>query len=398
MKLAQDAPILVEHIAPAQRFLRVAVVTETWPPEINGVAVTLSKLVHHLGTRQHSIQLIRPRQDKFDQGIENEGWSELLLKGLPIPKYPQLKLGLPSKKALLQAWSTHRPDLVHIATEGPLGWSALQAAKILRLPVTSDFRTNFHSYCQHYGVGWLTKPIVAYLRKFHNRTGFTMVPTQSMKHQLEAHGFKNLKVVARGVDTQLFHPSKRSELMRDSWGATANTTVLLSVGRLAAEKNLNLTIDTYQALKAAGRDVKMVFAGDGPMRNITETKCPDAFFMSMCSHEQLAILYASADVLLFPSLTETFGNVTLEAMASATPVLAFDCAAASDFVTNHHNGWLIDSTQPQAYINRALDITLDQSVMNQARLHTRASIEHLGWDEIAQQVEDIFLAAIENNK
>ena len=397
MNIAQDAPILVEHIAPARRFLRVAVVTETWPPEINGVAVTLSKLIHHLGTRQHTIQLIRPRQDKYDQGLANEGWSELLLKGLPIPKYPQLKLGLPSKKALLQAWSTHRPDLVHIATEGPLGWSALQAAKILRLPVTSDFRTNFHSYCQHYGVGWLTKPIVAYLRKFHNRTEFTMVPTQSMKHQLEAHGFKNLKVVARGVDTQLFHPNKRSELMRESWGATDNTTVLLSVGRLAAEKNLNLTIDTYQALKAAGRDVKMVFAGDGPMRSITEAKCPDAFFMGMCSHEQLAILYASADVLLFPSLTETFGNVTLEAMASATPVLAFDCAAASDFVTNHHNGWLIDSTQPQAYINRALDITLDASAMHQARLHTRASIEHLGWDEIAQQVEDIFQAAIENN-
>jgi glycosyltransferase involved in cell wall biosynthesis len=397
MNIAHDTPILVEHIAPARRFIRVAVVTETWPPEINGVAVTLSKLIHHLGTRQHTIQLIRPRQDKYDQGVANEGWSELLLKGLPIPKYPQLKLGLPSKKALLQAWSTHRPDLVHIATEGPLGWSALQAAKILRLPVTSDFRTNFHSYCQHYGVGWLTKPIVAYLRKFHNRTDFTMVPTQSMKHQLEAHGFKNLKVVARGVDTQLFHPNKRSELMRDSWGATDNTTVLLSVGRLAAEKNLNLTIDTYQALKAAGRDVKMVFAGDGPMRSITEAKCPDAFFMGMCSHEQLAILYASADVLLFPSLTETFGNVTLEAMASATPVLAFDCAAASDFVTNHHNGWLIDSTQPQAYINRALDITLDTSAMHQARLHTRASIEHLGWDEIAQQVEDIFEAAIENN-
>lgn len=397
MNIAQDAPILVEHIAPARRFLRVAVVTETWPPEINGVAVTLSKLIHHLGTRQHTIQLIRPRQDEYDQGVANEGWSELLLKGLPIPKYPQLKLGLPSKKALLQAWGTHRPDLVHIATEGPLGWSALQAAKILRLPVTSDFRTNFHSYCQHYGVGWLTKPIVAYLRKFHNRTEFTMVPTQSMKHQLEAHGFKNLKVVARGVDTQLFHPNKRSELMRESWGATDNTTVLLSVGRLAAEKNLNLTIETYQALKAAGRDVKMVFAGDGPMRSITAAKCPDAFFMGMCSHEQLAILYASADILLFPSLTETFGNVTLEAMASATPVLAFDCAAASDFVTNHHNGWLIDSTQPQAYINRALDITLDASAMHQARLHTRASIEHLGWDEIAQQVEDIFQAAIENN-
>ncbi len=395
MELAHDTPITVEHIEPLQRHLRIAVVTETWPPEINGVAVTLSKLIQQLGSRHHTIQLIRPRQDKLDAGKENEGWSELLLKGLPIPKYPQLKLGLPSKKALLKAWSTKRPDLVHIATEGPLGWSALQAAKILRLPVTSDFRTNFHSYCQHYGVGWLTKPIVAYLGKFHNRTDCTMVPTLSMKHQLEAYGFQNLQVVARGIDTVLFHPHKRSELMRESWGATPNTIVLLSVGRLAAEKNLSLTIDTYQALKAAGRDVKMVFAGDGPMRNATQIKCPEAIFMGMCSHEQLAILYASADLLLFPSLTETFGNVTLEAMASATPVLAFDCAAASDFITNHQNGWLIDSTQPKTYIERALEITSTPSTLAHARTQTRASIEHLGWSSIAQQVETIFEAVIE---
>jgi len=395
MEQSPSTPITVENFEPAQRFLRIAVVTETWPPEVNGVAVTLSKLIHHLGQRQHTIQLIRPRQDKHDEGVEQIGWSELLLRGLPIPRYPQLKLGLPSKKALIKAWRTKRPDLVHIATEGPLSWSALQAAQTLRLPVTSDFRTNFHSYCQHYGVGWLSKPIVAYLRKFHNRTAFTMVPTQAMKYQLEAMGFKNLKVVARGVDTQLFHPNKRSEAMRESWGITPGTIVLLSVGRLAAEKNLDLTIDTYQALIAAGRNVKMVFAGDGPMRAITEAKCPDARFVGMCSHEQLALLYASADLLLFPSLTETFGNVTLEAMASATPVLAFDCAAASDFIKDKKSGWLIDSTEPHSYIHRALEITTDATTLRQAREFARASVEHLGWDEIASQVETIFQRAIE---
>lgn len=395
MELATNTPLTVENFEPAQRFLRIAVVTETWPPEVNGVAVTLSKLIHHLGLRHHTIQLIRPRQDKNDEGIEHTGWSELLLRGLPIPRYPQLKLGLPSKKALIKAWSTKRPDLVHIATEGPLSWSALQAAQVLRLPVTSDFRTNFHSYCQHYGVGWLSKPIVAYLRKFHNRTAFTMVPTQAMKYQLEAMGFKNLKVIARGVDTQLFHPNKRSELMRKSWQASQETIVLLSVGRLAAEKNLDLTIQTYQALQAAGRPVKMVFAGDGPMRTLIETKCPDAIFMGMCSHEQLATLYASADLLLFPSLTETFGNVTLEAMASSTPVLAFDCAAASDFIQDKKNGWLIDSTEPQTYIRRALEITRDSTLLMQARELTRASVAHLGWDEIAGQVDSIFQRAIE---
>jgi glycosyltransferase involved in cell wall biosynthesis len=395
MESSTHTPITVETFEPEQRFLRIAVVTETWPPEVNGVAVTLSKLIHHLGQRHHTIQLIRPRQDKHDEGVEQSGWSELLLRGLPIPRYPQLKLGLPSKKALIKAWSTKRPDLVHIATEGPLSWSALQAAQILRLPVTSDFRTNFHSYCQHYGVGWLSKPIVAYLRKFHNRTACTMVPTQAMKFQLEAMGFKNLKVVARGVDTQQFNPNNRSEAMRQSWGVTPETIVLLSVGRIAAEKNLDLIVQTYQALIEAGRTVKMIFAGDGPMRAITQVKCPDALFVGMCTHEQLAILYASADLLLFPSLTETFGNVTLEALASATPVLAFDCAAAGEFIKDKRNGWLVNSDEPQTYIKRALEITKEKSTLVDARAFTRDSVEHLGWDEIACQVETVFHRAIE---
>jgi glycosyltransferase involved in cell wall biosynthesis len=397
MEALSNTDITVEHFEPAHQSLRIAVVTETWPPEVNGVAVTLSKLIHHLGNRHHSIQLIRPRQNKQDEGLEETNWTELLLRGLPIPRYPQLKLGLPSKKALIKAWSIRRPDLVHIATEGPLSWSALQAAHVLRLPVTSDFRTNFHSYCQHYGVGWLTKPIVAYLRKFHNRTAFTMVPTTEMKHQLEGFGFKNLKVVARGIDTQLFHPNKRSDVMRQSWHVTPETMVLLSVGRLAAEKNLDLTIRTYQALKAAGRDVKMVFAGDGPMRAVIEAKCPDALFVGMCTHEQLATLYASADLLLFPSLTETFGNVTLESLACATPVLAFDCAAAGEFITHKTNGWLAPCDDRQSYIQHALNITENKSMLIQARTHTRSSIEHLGWDEIASQVEVIFQRAIELN-
>ena len=395
MDTSSTPAITVEHFEPTQKFLRIAVVTETWPPEVNGVAVTLSKLIHHLGKRQHSIQLIRPRQNKNDEGLEQTGWSELLLRGLPIPNYPQLKVGLPRKNALIKAWSTRRPDLVHIATEGPLSWSALQAAHVLRLPVTSDFRTNFHSYCQHYGVGWLTKPIMAYLRKFHNRTAITMVPTQSMKYQLEAMGFKNLKVVARGVDAQLFNPNQRSEALRQSWNIGPETIVLLSVGRLAAEKNLDLVVQTYHALKAAGRDVHMVFAGDGPMRAVTQAKCPDALFVGMCTHQQLSVLYASADLLLFTSLTETFGNVTLESLACSTPVLAFDCAAAGEFITHEENGWLAHGDNSHDYIQCALAITKDKSKLAQARIHAHASVAHLSWDEIAGQVESIFQRTIE---
>jgi glycosyltransferase involved in cell wall biosynthesis len=386
--------ILVENIEPANPPLRIAVVTETWPPEVNGVALTLSKLVNQLSQRQHTIQLIRPRQDKHDTGSEHAGWSEILLRGLPIPRYPQLKLGFPSKKSLIKAWSIRRPDLVHIATEGPLGWSALQAARVLRLPVTSDFRTNFHSYSKHYGVGWLSKPIVAYLKKFHNRTLCTMVPTQALKAQLQAVGFDNLRVVARGVDTHLFHPGQRSQALREQWQADAQTVVLLSVGRLAAEKNLDLIVNTYQALQRAGRPVKVVFAGDGPYKAKLQADCPEAIFTGMCTHAELAVIYATADLFLFPSLTETFGNVTLEALASGTPVLAFDCAAATEVIEDGQNGWLVQDEDAQRYVLKALDITQEPNTLTEAKLHTHASIRPWDWQEIVNQVEFIFRNAL----
>lgn len=390
----QDA-LWVENFEPLQKPLRIAVVTETWPPEVNGVALTLSKLVAHLRVKDHAIQLIRPRQDKYDFGNDKLGWTELLLRGLPIPKYPQLKLGLPSKKALIKAWTQKRPDLVHIATEGPLGWSALQAAILLRLPVTSDFRTNFHSYSKHYGVGWLSKPIVAYLRKFHNRTACTMVPTQSLKAQLEASGFKNLRVIARGVDTKLFHPGQRSQTLRDSWGASAEDTVLLSVGRLAAEKNLDLIVNTYLSLMQSGEKVKLVFAGDGPYRAYLQNKCPDAIFTGMCSHAELATVYASSDLFLFPSLTETFGNVTMESLACGTPVLAFDCAAAGEWVKEGQNGWLIHGEDAQRYVLKALDICKDKQTLEKVRPFTASSVANLDWHAIADQVEHIFRETID---
>jgi glycosyltransferase involved in cell wall biosynthesis len=174
-----------------------------------------------------------------------------------------------------------------------------------------------------------------------------------------------------------------------------DTIVLLSVGRLAAEKNLDLVVQTYHALKAAGRDVHMVFAGDGPMRAATEAKCPDALFVGMCTQQQLSVLYASADLLLFTSLTETFGNVTLESLACGTPVLAFDCAAAGEFIKNAHNGWLAHCDDSNDYIQIALEITKDKSLLSVARAHAQASVAQLSWDEIAGQVETIFQRAIE---
>ncbi len=320
----REPPIVFDDLAGAQRTLRVAVVTETWPPEVNGVAKTAARFAEGLRRRGHSIQLIRPRQGSADQP-RNE---EILLRGIAIPRYPDLKIGLPAKRALARLWSFQRPDVVHVVTEGPLGWSALQAAAKLKLPVVSDFRTNFHTYSAHYGVGWLKKPILAYLRKFHNRTLGTMVPTEAMRAELSALGFQRVRVIARGVDTALFDPARRDPRLRASWGAGPDDVVLLHVGRLAAEKNLPAVLAAYEKVGPA----KLVLVGDGPMRRELQARYPGVAFAGTRSGEDLAAHYASGDVFLFPSLTETWGNVTLEAMASGLAVVAFDYAAAAEVV------------------------------------------------------------------
>lgn len=394
MENSVDTSLVLEDYPATRPSLRIAVVTETWPPEVNGVAMTLAKLVQGLSHRNHDVQLIRPRQTKTDSPLNDASLEEVLMRGMPIPRYPELKLGLPSKKTLVKTWTLRRPDVVHIATEGPLGWSALQAAKVLKLPVTSDFRTNFQSYSKHYGVGWLRKPIVAYLRKFHNATACTMVPTRELMRTLKENGFNNLKVVSRGVDTKLFNLSKRDHRLREAWGATENTKVLISVGRLAPEKNLDQVLKTYEALKLTGQSFKLVMAGDGPLKEQFQQRYPDIIFPGMLSQAHLATYYASADLFVFPSLTETFGNVTLEALASGIPVLAFDCAAARDWVQPGINGWLVAENNPEGFSAQAVSIFSSKGLLEKITVSTRQQVVHLDWDQIAEQVESVLWDAI----
>jgi len=394
MENSIDSPIVLEDYPATRPSLRIAVVTETWPPEVNGVAMTLAKLVQGLSHRNHDVQLIRPRQTKTDSPMSDASLEEVLMRGMPIPRYPELKLGLPSKKTLVKTWTLRRPDVVHIATEGPLGWSALQAAKVLKLPVTSDFRTNFQSYSKHYGVGWLRKPIVAYLRKFHNATACTMVPTRELMRTLSQNGFANLKVVSRGVDTKLFNIAKRDTSLRRSWGATDNTKVLISVGRMAPEKNLDQVLKTYDALKSTGQAFKLVMVGDGPLKEQFQKRYPEIIFPGMLSQTNLAAYYASSDLFIFPSQTETFGNVTLEALASGIPVLAFDCAAARDWVQTGVNGWLIAENNPEGFAAQAVTIFNSKDLLDQITQSTRQQVVHLDWDQIAEQVESVFWDAI----
>jgi len=377
-----STPIVVQNYAPRSPQLRIAVVTETYPPEINGVAMTIGRMMEGLRQRGHHVQLVRPRQSPQEVASNEKAFVEVLAQGMSIPRYQELKLGLPARSLLLQLWQTQRPDIVHVVTEGPLGWSAISAARKLRLPISSDFHTNFDSYSRHYGIGWLKHPISAYLRKLHNRSDLTLVPTQAMRSDLSRKGYQRLHVVARGVDTQLFNPSRRSMELRNSWGVANNGLAVIHVGRLAPEKNLQLVLRTFKVIVECRPDARLVFVGDGPERAALQKAHPQHIFCGMRSGEDLASHYASGDIFLFPSLTETFGNVTLEAMASGLGVVAYDYAAAGELICSQQNGMLAALGDEAAYIDAALSLATDPPLLAAVRQQAAASIAKHDWEHI----------------
>ena len=394
--MTEYAPIQVDRIYPDKPSLRIALVTETYPPDINGVAHTVSKIVEGLRARGHELMLVRPRHHSDTEAATDSRYQEVLVRGAPIPMYKQLRMGLPAQGALQKLWLKQRPDLVHIATEGPLGWSASRAARKLKIPTSSDFRTNFHAYSQFYGFGWLKGAIVAYMRKFHNATHCTMVPTQGLMAELSKIGFDRLMVVPRGVDTEHFSPSKRDEQLRQSWGATAETQVLLSVGRLAVEKNLDTVVRCFKSLQVRGLPVKLVIVGDGPMRQALERSVPEAIFAGTRTGQDLAKHYASADLFIFPSLTETFGNVTIEAMASGLAVVAYDHAAAGQLIEHKRNGMVLAPNQEAQLFEAARQIVEDTALRTQIRVAARQTAVDRDWSSVIARTEGIFRSLIAN--
>jgi glycosyltransferase involved in cell wall biosynthesis len=381
--------------APA-RSLRIAYVTETYPPEINGVANTVQRAVQWLAGRGHAVQLVRPRQPEDGDGEPLRSPtdcapSELLTPGMPIPMYRDLRMGFARPARLAQAWRRARPDLVHIATEGPLGWAALRAAHRLGIPASSDFRTNFHLYSAHYGLGMVQPAALAYLRWFHNRAQLTTVPTRALRALLDNAGFHNLVVVGRGVDTRLFSPARRSTPQRSIWGASPDDVVVLYAGRLAPEKNVGLVLDAYQAMHAAAKRTRLVLVGDGPQRAALARRVPHAVFAGWQRGEDLARCYASADVFLFPSMTETFGNVVVEALASGLAVVAFDHGAAGEHMRDGVDGRLAQPGHGEQFVQRAVGVAVEAALRGRLQAGARRTAMTLSWDGIFGQLEQALI-------
>jgi len=366
--------------------MRLVLVTETFPPEVNGVARTLGRWLEALRRRGHAVQVIRPRQ------LPERGRANHVL-GLRIPFYPELRFGLASPLRLWRALARARPDLVHIATEGPLGLAALLAASGLGVPVAASFHTNFDAYAEHYGLGPFKHAIIGYLRWFHNRAAVTLVPSAGTRRRLDELGFDRVEMWSRGVDSELFHPRFRDPTLRNALGLETNDCLLLYAGRLAAEKNVMALLEAFGRLRArlAGRSdrVRLALVGDGPLApSLKLLNLPGVVLPGMQLGKDLSRWYASADVFAFPSVSETFGNVVLEALSSGLPVVAYDCPGVNEQVTHEENGLLVPPGQDLADVLYGL---VDQRERRfWLALAARRSAEQRGWEPIFDGLEHIY--------
>jgi len=284
---------------------------------------------------------------------------------------------------------------VYVATEGPLGWVAVRTAQRLRIPVLSGFHTNFHSYARHYRLGWLQPLLFHYLCRFHNRTSATLVASVALRDYLQAAGVNNVWVLERGVDTQLFTPERRCAALRRTWGVSESDLAVIYVGRIATEKNLGLAIAAYRAMQRCNTSVKCIVVGDGPLRASLQKAHPDLIFCGIQTGGQLARHYASADVFLFPSETETFGNVTLEAMASGLVVVAYNYAAAHMHMTHGDTGVLVPYGEPQAFVDAAVQLARAPQSLHTIRQHARAYAASLNWPCVVERFVTILTGALD---
>lgn len=332
---------------------RLALFTDTWTPQVNGVARTLDRLVGECHRRGISTMVVTPDDGSSDDGSPDDPsdapYTLVRWPARPFWAYPQLHMATPSTARARTLLQDFRPDLVHVATPFGVGLSGRQAARALGLPLVSSYHTHFTAYLKHYRLQHLDAVAWPFLRWFHNGGRATFAPTQHVADQLSAQGFRGAAVWSRGIDTVRFHPARRSLERRRALGVPDDALLCCYVGRLAPEKGIDVAIEAMRPLLAAYPNrLRFLLVGDGPAEARLRASAPaGVLFAGRQEGVALAECYASSDVFVFPSVTETFGNVVLEAMASGLCVVSHHTGPTYEFA---HNGtaYPVDVTSPDA--------------------------------------------------
>jgi len=337
--------------------VRIGIVSDTYLPQVNGVTTVVRRIVALLSAQGHAVAVVAPRYPEFAGAA---GERELRIRSLPFPLYPDIRLSWPSFRRVAEFFDEFQPDLLHVHTEGALGVAGRRYALARKLALVTSFHTNFPQYSRHYGVGFLEPAVWRWLERFHGPAALTLTPGDGVRDELVRRGITHAAVWGRGVDTRLFHPGRRDAGWRRWLAGADDTAVVLHVGRLAREKNLDVLIEAWYTARAAlGQRATFVAAGEGPLARDIESKLPFVRMLGFLPRQHLATLYASADLCVFPSHTETCGLVALEAMSSGVGVIAADAGGFRESVHHGVTGLLVPPSNARGYAQAIIELALD---------------------------------------
>ena len=375
--------------------MRVLYCTDTYPPQINGVSIVTALSVRGMSRLGWSCAVVAPRYPAEAHALWCEGSAaseaELVsLPSLPLPRYPEVRMALPNLGAVHRLVARFRPDLIHCETEFCVGRLGQLAAARARVPVVSSYHTDFARYADAYGAPWLRNSVSGYLARFHRRSRRIYTPSSVSRADVLGFGVPDVEVWGRGVDAEMFHPSRRSQAFRRSLGAAA-AFVFVYVGRLATEKGPELILEAFRLTAAAlpPGSVHLVMAGTGPKEAELRAMAPAGvtFLGFLDRRTQLPELYASSDAFVFASVTETLGLVVLEAMASGLPVIAAPAGGVRDHLRHGENGL----EYPPSYTGRMAQamttLATNRELAERLALGARRTAETLTWQREMERLD-----------
>ena len=376
-----------DHVSP----LRIALFTGNYNHVEDGVSRTLGRLVGYLTGQGHEVLVLGPT---IDDPLDQPG-AFLAVPSVALPGRPEYRMSTRFPADAQRAVERFAPHIVHIATPDLLGHRALKWAETLDIPVVTTYHTHFASYLDFYHLGWSAGLLWARLRGFYNRCDEVYAPTPAMRDALTGHGITStIRLWPRGIELDRFRPEARSTAWREAQGFTDEEVVVSFVSRLVKEKGLDVFVETVRSLQAEGYPVRALVVGDGPEQESLRAALPDAVFAGHLSGDDLVTAYASSDVFLFPSETETFGNVTLEAMASSLGVVAADAAGTASLIDDGRTGLLCPPRDRAAFLDASRRLVTDAALRHRLGAKARIAAASYDWSEVLERMVTYYRSVV----
>ncbi|EEM14870.1 MULTISPECIES: glycosyltransferase family 4 protein [Bacillus] len=359
--------------------MRVAIFTDTFTPQVNGVANTLDRLTLYFQKQNIAYSVFAPQHTAEDDFVANVN----KMRSIPLKiLYPECRFAFPTpriKRELLN----FQPDIIHVATPFNMGLCGMYYAKKLNIPLVGSYHTDFDSYLQYYKIEFFSNMLWNYLKWFHSSMQKNFVPSPETLQQLTQKGFRNLYIWGRGVDCSLFHQSYNKDLFRKKYNITA-PYILSYIGRIAPEKDIE-TLRTliHTTIKERKDNIHWLIAGDGPLaEELRETLPANVTFTGYLQEENLAEAYACSDLMVFPSATETFGNVVLESLACGTPVVGANSGGVKNIITDGKTGFLCEPKNSNSFLSSIYQLLNNEEMRKQMGIAARFYATTQSWDEI----------------